>query len=89
MLPTGIVRKTDNVGRVVLPAEIRKQLHLTTDTQIHIYLKDSYIVIEKAGCFVCGNEDAVQTEAGLFCRGCQAKIVREIQLRDGQEWRQA
>lgn len=89
MLPTGIVRKIDNVGRVVLPTEIRRQLNLTTDTQIQIYLKDSYIVVEKVGCLLCGNEDVIQTEAGLFCRECQAKIGREIQPRDGEEERQA
>lgn len=78
IMTTGIVRKIDNVGRFVLPKELRDRLKIERDTEMQIYVSGSYIVIEKAGCLLCGSEDVIETAAGLFCRECRSKVARGI-----------
>lgn len=43
----GIVRKIDDVGRVVIPKSIRQQLELTENDEVEIIVKGSTIIINK------------------------------------------
>lgn len=47
MKPTGITRKIDNLGRIVVPKEIRKTLDMDIGTSIEIYLDDESIILKK------------------------------------------
>ena len=47
MKSTGIVRRLDDLGRLVIPKEIRKQYHLKEGDSIEIYIDQDRIVLEK------------------------------------------
>lgn len=47
MKATGIVRKIDNLGRIVIPAEIRSVLHIKEGDPMEIYTDDAGAVIIK------------------------------------------
>ena len=47
MKPTGIVRKIDELGRIVLPKELRKCLNINTGDDFQIRLDDEKIILEK------------------------------------------
>ena len=47
MKATGIIRKVDELGRVVIPIEIRNQFNIVERDQIEIYVDDSSIVLKK------------------------------------------
>jgi AbrB family looped-hinge helix DNA binding protein len=46
MKATGIVRKIDPLGRIVLPKELRDKLHLITDDPIEIFTDDDRIILQ-------------------------------------------
>ncbi len=41
-------RKVDELGRIVLPIDFRNQLGIKEKDSVNVYIKGSYIVIEKA-----------------------------------------
>jgi transcriptional pleiotropic regulator of transition state genes len=47
MKSTGIVRKLDHLGRIVLPKELRRTLDLPEGTPMEIYIDGSRIVLRK------------------------------------------
>ena len=48
MKPTGIVRRIDDLGRIVIPKEIRRTYHLREGDPMGIYLgEDGAIILQK------------------------------------------
>ena len=47
MKATGIVRRLDDLGRLVIPKEIRKQYHLKEGDSIEFYIENEKIILEK------------------------------------------
>ena len=47
MSGTGIIRRIDDLGRIVLPKEIRNRLGIKADTPMEISIKDKCIILEK------------------------------------------
>ena len=47
MKETGIVRRIDELGRIVIPKEIRKNFHIDEGDPMEIYIQDGGIVIKK------------------------------------------
>ena len=47
MKSTGIVRKVDELGRIVLPIELRKNLHINIKDPLEIFVDDSRIILTK------------------------------------------
>lgn len=77
MKSTGIVRKLDELGRVVIPKEIRNKLDIEEKDPIEIYLEGTSIILRKfeTGCIFCNNsKDLVSFKEKLICRKCLAKI---------------
>lgn len=73
MKSTGIIRKTDNLGRIVLPIEIRRKLGITSDDSVEIFIDEDRIVLRKyePACIFCGNVDKVSLFKGkLLCSEC-------------------
>ena len=60
MKSTGIVRKVDELGRIVLPIELRRTLDIAEKDSIEIYVDGSSIILKKyePTCVFCG--DAMQ-----------------------------
>ncbi len=61
MKATGIVRKVDELGRVVLPIELRNKFDIKVKDPIEIFVDGSSIVLKKyePNCVFCGNRISV------------------------------
>ena len=47
MKSTGIVRKVDELGRVVLPIELRRNLHINEKDALEIFVDDEKVILKK------------------------------------------
>lgn len=61
MKSTGIVRKVDSLGRIVLPIEIRKILDIKEKDSIEIFIDTDKIVLQKyqPACVFCNSVDGI------------------------------
>ena len=61
MKSTGIVRKVDELGRIVLPIELRRTLDIAEKDSLEIYVDGNTIVLKKyePSCIFCGNSKDV------------------------------
>lgn len=74
---TGIVRKVDDLGRVVLPIELRRTLDIAEKDSLEIYIDGEKIVLRKyqPACVFCGSADDVENFRGKnVCRHCMVDI---------------
>ncbi|MEF2969265.1 AbrB/MazE/SpoVT family DNA-binding domain-containing protein [Paenibacillus sp. M1] len=57
MKSTGIVRRIDDLGRVVIPMELRRTLGIAESDPLEIFMQGECIVLRKyqPGCYLCGN----------------------------------
>ena len=79
MKSTGIIRKVDELGRVVIPIEIRNQFNIAEKDPIEIYVDGSSIVLKKyePNCIFCGNtENLINYNDKLICEDCSKKISK-------------
>lgn len=79
MKSTGIVRKMDELGRVVIPIEIRNQFNIAEKDPVEIYVDGSSIVLKKyePNCIFCGNtENLIDYNDKLICEDCSKKISK-------------
>lgn len=77
MKSTGIVRKVDELGRVVIPIEIRNQFNIMEKDPIEIYVDGSSVILKKfePNCIFCGNtKDLLTYNEKLICSECSKKI---------------
>ena len=77
MKSTGIIRRVDELGRVVIPIEIRNQFNIIEKDPIEIYVEGSSIVLKKfePNCIFCGNtKDLISYNDKLICSNCAKKI---------------
>lgn len=73
MKSTGIIRKLDKLGRVVLPIELRKTLNIDIKDGLEILTEQDMIVLKKHSpdCFICGqSKNLVAFKGKLLCRDC-------------------
>lgn len=59
MKATGIVRKVDELGRIVLPVELRRSLDVQVKDALEIYMDGENIVLKKyePACTFCGSDE--------------------------------
>lgn len=77
MKATGIVRKVDELGRIVLPIELRKTLDIKRRDPIEIYVDEETILLKKyaPACIICGeSDDLLEFKGKRICRGCIEKL---------------
>ena len=77
MKSTGIVRKLDELGRVVIPKEIRNKLDIEEKDPIEIYLDGTSIILKKfeTGCIFCNNpKDLISFKDKLICKKCINRV---------------
>lgn len=70
---TGIVRKVDELGRVVLPIELRRTMDINEKDALEIYVDGDKIMLRKyePACIFCGSADQVSHFKGkLVCSSC-------------------
>ena len=77
MKSTGIIRRVDELGRVVIPIEIRNQFNIVEKDPIEIYVSGYNIILKKfePNCIFCGNNENLLTyNDKLLCSDCASKI---------------
>lgn len=80
MKSTGIIRKVDELGRVVIPIELRNTLKIAEKDPIEIFVEGSSIILKKhePNCVFCGNsKKLVSYKDKLICEKC-AKQISEL-----------
>lgn len=73
MKSTGMVRPVDPLGRVVIPIELRRNLGISPEDSLEVFVKDEYIMLKKyePACIFCGESKGVKNVKGkLVCSKC-------------------
>lgn len=79
MKSTGIVRKIDELGRIVLPKELRRTLGLNDRESVEIYVDQDAIILKKfkSTCVLCGdNEDLLDFKGKSICQKCMDELKK-------------
>ena len=77
MKSTGIVRKVDELGRIVLPIELRRTLDIAERDELEIYLDDDKVILKKyePSCIFCGSSCGLVSYHGRnVCMECIEKM---------------
>ena len=73
MKSTGIVRKVDELGRVVLPIELRRTLDLSVKDSLEIFVDGNVVVLKKyePACVFCNDaKEVIQFKGKNVCPEC-------------------
>lgn len=81
MKSTGIVRKVDELGRIVLPMSIRQTMDIKEKDSLEIFTDDERIILQKyqPACVFCNDADNVVYFNGKrICSACLEKIKQQF-----------
>ena len=81
MKATGIVRHVDELGRIVIPKEMRRNMEILCNDPLEIYVEDDKIILERYAptCIFCGEaEDIVYFRGKRICRKCAELVKNEL-----------
>ncbi len=73
MKSTGITRKVDELGRIVLPIELRRTLDIAVRDELEIYMEADRIILQKfePSCVFCGSSRNLLNYRGKnVCMDC-------------------
>ncbi len=77
MKSTGIIRKVDDLGRIVLPIEIRRTLDIAERDELEIYMESDRIILQKfePACIFCGSSRSlISFHKKNVCGECVRKM---------------
>lgn len=77
MKSLGIVKKIDELGRLVIPYEIRRSLDIDRES-VEFFIDGDKLVLTKwnAHCVFCGGtDDLVELKDKLVCASCRAELA--------------
>ncbi|MFW5962353.1 MAG: AbrB/MazE/SpoVT family DNA-binding domain-containing protein [bacterium] len=77
MKATGIVRKIDKLGRIVIPRELRRTMNIDEADDFEIYVEEDTILLKKhkPACYFCGSmESTIEFKGDLICSNCIEKL---------------
>ena len=80
MKSTGIVRRIDELGRVVLPVELRRSMGLEVKDSIEIYVEGDSIILKKfsQSCIFCGSDKNVEEfREKPVCAACRKALAQK------------
>ena len=78
---TGIVRKVDELGRIVMPIELRRTMGISIKDPIEIYVDGERIILKKyePACMFCGNaEEVIHFKGKNICRECRTELESSV-----------
>jgi transcriptional pleiotropic regulator of transition state genes len=73
MQSIGIVRNLDELGRIVLPVELRRRMNINIKDPLEIFVDGDTIVLRKyqPKCVFCGEVENITSHKGkIICKGC-------------------
>ena len=77
MKSTGIVRKIDELGRIVLPMELRRTLEIDAKDSVEIFTEGEYIFLKKyqPACIFCADaKDVIDFKGKNICPACLKEL---------------
>jgi transcriptional pleiotropic regulator of transition state genes len=77
MKSTGIVRKIDLLGRIVVPKETRQKLYIEAGDPIEFFYDEKAIYLKKytRGCLFCDSMEGVNNYKGQYiCNKCKSEL---------------
>ena len=77
MKSTGIIRKVDDLGRIVLPIELRRTLVIAERDELEIYMENDQIILRKyePACIFCASDrELISYNGKNVCRECIRKM---------------
>ena len=81
MKSTGIVRKVDELGRIVLPIELRRTLDIGEKDSLEIYVDGNQVILKKyePACIFCNSATNVVNFRGKnICRECIQQLMPQV-----------
>lgn len=83
MKATGMIRKVDELGRIVLPIELRRNLDIAERDELEIYVDGDTILLRKheAACIFCGGPVMLQFRGKYLCTKC----LQDLTVQDADE----
>ena len=81
MKSTGVVRKLDDLGRIVIPIELRRTMDIGLRDTLEIFVEDDKIVLKKyhPACIFCNDaRDVVTYKGKLVCRRCLDEMKKKL-----------
>ena len=76
---TGIVRRLDDLGRVVLPIELRRTLDIAEKDSLEIFVDGDSVILKKyePSCLFCGSAgDVINYKGHNVCRDCIEELKK-------------
>ena len=80
MKSTGVVRRVDELGRIVIPIELRRTLDIDIKDALEIYTEGELIILKKyePACIFCGDaRDVINYKGKNICNGCLKELKKE------------
>ncbi len=77
MKSTGVVRRVDELGRIVIPIELRRNLDIAEKDALEIYVDGGHIILKKyePACVFCGNAKEIHNFKGKnICSECLSEL---------------
>ena len=77
MKSTGVVRKVDELGRIVIPMELRKTFGIQIKDALEIYTDENKIILKiyEPACIFCGSANEVKFfKNKIICSECVENI---------------
>lgn len=79
MKSTGIIRRLDELGRIVIPKEMRDKLDVTVGTPLEIHIEGDAFVIRRdvETCIFCGGfADITEFKGKKVCDTCRGELLQ-------------
>lgn len=74
---TGVVRKVDELGRIVIPIELRRTLDINEKDSLEIFVDGDQIILKKyePACIFCGDaKNVVNYKGKNICKSCLKEL---------------
>lgn len=81
MRPIGVVRKVDQLGRLVLPKSLRKRFNMNEGDPVEILVQGELIILERyrPHCLLCSSTEQVTEYRDRFiCKNCIGELGKLI-----------
>jgi transcriptional pleiotropic regulator of transition state genes len=80
-ITSGVVRRVDELGRIVIPIELRRTMGIEEKDALEIYVDGDKIILKKyePACIFCGNaEDVTNYKGKNMCKSCMTELAKQI-----------
>ncbi len=80
MKSTGVVRKIDELGRIVLPSELRRVFGIREGNELEISVNGEQIILQKRTdvCLFCSSEGpSIEFKGRIVCQNCAGELGQQ------------